>query len=130
MDLIKRDLIASKLANALNLSADTVGRYAKEGKIPFEKTPGGHRRFNLEEVKTALEASKSSSISGMRFPGELVFDPLAVGPDLPVSASARLRAKIRATRTVLLDDEVAEVSTGKGALDDLIKNARRILVSQ
>lgn len=28
--------------------------YAREGRIPFDATPGGHRRFDIEEVRAAL----------------------------------------------------------------------------
>jgi hypothetical protein len=28
--------------------------YARNGRIPFDTTPGGHRRFDIEEVRTAL----------------------------------------------------------------------------
>jgi hypothetical protein len=28
--------------------------YARDGRIPFDTTPGGHRRFDIEEVRTAL----------------------------------------------------------------------------
>lgn len=38
----------------LGISPATVQRYAREGRIPFSLTPGGHRRFDIDEVKRAL----------------------------------------------------------------------------
>lgn len=32
----------------------TVGRWARAGKIPFETTPGGHRRFRRSDVEALL----------------------------------------------------------------------------
>jgi nucleoside phosphorylase len=37
-----------------------VQRYAREGKVPFDQTPGGHRRFNLDEVRAALGSHDAS----------------------------------------------------------------------
>lgn len=49
-----RSLTAGQVAAALYVSQATIGRYAVDGKIPFDTTPGGHRRFNLAEVRAAL----------------------------------------------------------------------------
>lgn len=131
MNTVKRELLANKLAEALNLSADTVGRYAKAGLIPFEKTPGGHRRFNLGEVRQALASLESSGIEGLRLPVDDL-NPLALGPEVVISPSARLRVRLRATRTVPMADNnvVALPVHGASALRDILENARRIRVSQ
>lgn len=131
MDTVKRELLASKLAEALNLSADTVGRYAKAGHIPFEKTPGGHRRFNLGEVRQALMALESSGVEGLRLPVAGDLNPLALGPKVVISPSAKLRESLRATRTVPMSDDniVAVPVRGTSALRDILENARRIRVS-
>lgn len=42
------------LAAALNLHENTIRNWTKSGKIPFELTPGGQRRFDLEKVRSAL----------------------------------------------------------------------------
>jgi excisionase family DNA binding protein len=131
MSTVKRELLANKLAEALNLSTDTVGRYAKAGRIPFEKTPGGHRRFNLGEVRQALVALESSGIEGLRLSMEDL-NPLALGPEVVISPSARLRESLRATRTVpMRNDNVGAIPVhGASALRDILENARRIRVSQ
>ena len=128
MSTVKRDLLSSKLADALNLSTDTIGRYAKLGLIPFEKTPGGHRRYNLSEVRLALSSMESSGISGLVLPGRGSVNPLALGPKTNPSAAAKLSMSIRAVRTAPMKDEGAEHK--RGALDELLASARRVLVSQ
>ena len=49
------------LARALNVSGETIRYQARKGHIPFVVTPGGHRRFDIDEVKVALgmEATKA-----------------------------------------------------------------------
>jgi anti-sigma regulatory factor (Ser/Thr protein kinase) len=42
------------LAKALNLHENTIRNWSNSGKIPFELTPGGQRRFDLEKVRSAL----------------------------------------------------------------------------
>jgi DNA-binding transcriptional MerR regulator len=54
MTALIRSLTASQVAEALFVSQATVGRYAVAGRIPFDTTPGGHRRYNLAEVRSAL----------------------------------------------------------------------------
>jgi excisionase family DNA binding protein len=51
---VERTAEAAQVARALRLSPDSIGRYARDGRIPFDTTPGGHRRFNLDEVRAAL----------------------------------------------------------------------------
>jgi predicted site-specific integrase-resolvase len=51
---VERTLEAAEVGKALGLSADSIGRYAREGRIPFDVTPGGHRRYDVEEVRQAL----------------------------------------------------------------------------
>ncbi len=41
------------LARALDVHENTIRNWANAGKIPFELTKGGQRRFNLEEVRRA-----------------------------------------------------------------------------
>ena len=60
--MTQRPLRASALASALSLSVDSIGRYAREGKIPFDQTPGGHRRFDLDEVRLALDLEGDGAV--------------------------------------------------------------------
>lgn len=50
----------SDVAHELGLRPATVQMYARNGRIPFDTTPGGHRRFNLAEVRQALELRASA----------------------------------------------------------------------
>jgi DNA-binding transcriptional MerR regulator len=43
------------VAVSLRVRPCTVQAYARDGRIPFDVTPGGHRRFDLDEVRAALE---------------------------------------------------------------------------
>jgi len=43
-----------QVAAALKLRPATVQGYARDGRIPFDVTPGGHRRFDIDEVRAAL----------------------------------------------------------------------------
>jgi excisionase family DNA binding protein len=51
-------LKSTELAEALGVSKNTVLRLANEGHIPATRLPGGHYRFDLDEVKVALRAAK------------------------------------------------------------------------
>ena len=48
-------LTSTGLAKAMRLSRATILRLAKAGRIPVDSvTPGGHRRFDLDDVIEAL----------------------------------------------------------------------------
>lgn len=38
-----------EVASLLDVNAATVNRWAREGKLTFVKTPGGHRRYQPEQ---------------------------------------------------------------------------------
>jgi excisionase family DNA binding protein len=44
-------LRAAEVADILHVSPKTVSRWAKEGKLPFLKTLGGHRRYPETEIR-------------------------------------------------------------------------------
>jgi excisionase family DNA binding protein len=45
-----------EIANLLNVSTQSIRLWEKKGLIPkSERTLGGHRRYDLKEVKKALE---------------------------------------------------------------------------
>jgi excisionase family DNA binding protein len=68
-------LTSKDIARHLNVTEQTVRQYARDGVIPFETTPGGHRRFDLDAVLLALRLSRPAA-----------FEPL----DLEVDGSPRL----------------------------------------
>jgi excisionase family DNA binding protein len=44
-------LRTSEVAELLHVSPKTVSRWAKEGKLPFLKTLGGHRRYPEADIR-------------------------------------------------------------------------------
>jgi excisionase family DNA binding protein len=38
-------LLTSQVADLLHVSPKTVARWAKDGRLPFQRTLGGHRRY-------------------------------------------------------------------------------------
>jgi excisionase family DNA binding protein len=46
-----RYLRSAEVADILHVSPKTVSRWAKEGKLPFLKTLGGHRRYPEAEIR-------------------------------------------------------------------------------
>ena len=46
-----KHLTASQAAALLQVSPKTVSRWAKEGKLPFLKTLGGHRRYPEAKIR-------------------------------------------------------------------------------
>lgn len=44
-------LTPSEVAELLLVSPITVRQWAQEGKLPSRTTPGGHRRFNIEDIQ-------------------------------------------------------------------------------
>lgn len=51
-----RMLRAGEVAQLAGVSATTVTRWAKLGKLTAHRTLGGHRRYRESEVKAALQA--------------------------------------------------------------------------
>ena len=43
------------MADILHVSPKTVSRWAKEGKLPFLKTLGGHHRYPEAEIRELAE---------------------------------------------------------------------------
>jgi excisionase family DNA binding protein len=44
-------LLTAEVADILHVSPKTVARWAKEGKLPFMKTLGGHHRYPEAEIR-------------------------------------------------------------------------------
>ena len=57
--LLHRDLerweVAAEVAGLLHVSPKTVSRWAQEGKLPFLRTLGGHRRYPDTEIRALAE---------------------------------------------------------------------------
>lgn len=61
VDTIDALLTPSEVAALFRVSAKTVSRWARSGKITAIRTLGGHRRFRASEVKMAIEAMAAES---------------------------------------------------------------------
>jgi excisionase family DNA binding protein len=52
---LPRYLHPAEVADLLHVSPKTVSRWAKDGKLPFLKTLGGHRRYPAAEIRRLAE---------------------------------------------------------------------------
>ena len=48
-------LRTQEVADLLHVSPKTVSRWAKEGKLPFMKTLGGHRRYPEAKIRQLVD---------------------------------------------------------------------------
>ncbi len=48
-------LRTAEVADILHVSPKTVSRWAKEGKLPFLRTLGGHRRYPEREIRALAD---------------------------------------------------------------------------
>lgn len=53
-DLNDKYLTPTEVAQMFRVDPKTVSRWAKAGKIPSVRTPGGHHRFRLSDVQKFL----------------------------------------------------------------------------
>lgn len=116
-----RDQTTKQIADAIGLAPSTVQKYARDGRIPHDLTPGNHRRFDLEEVREVLYAPVSS-LSSAPLPWH---GGLGTGEPVVYSPAAAAERDTRAL-VALPDRDSAPERT---ALEDLFGSARRVLVS-
>jgi excisionase family DNA binding protein len=55
-------LRTAQVADLLYVSPKTVSRWAKEGKLPFLKTLGGHRRYPEAEIRELAEELREEAM--------------------------------------------------------------------
>jgi excisionase family DNA binding protein len=56
-----RYLRTAQVAELLHVSPKTVSRWAQEGRLPFFRTLGGHRRYPDAEIRALLETLSEPS---------------------------------------------------------------------
>ena len=56
-------LLAAEVGRLLRVSPKTVSRWAKEGKLPYSRTLGGHRRFPAGPIRALGLGLESDSPS-------------------------------------------------------------------
>jgi excisionase family DNA binding protein len=59
-----RYLRTAQVAELLQVSPKTVSRWAQEGRLPFFRTLGGHRRYPDAEIRALLETLSELSPAG------------------------------------------------------------------
>jgi excisionase family DNA binding protein len=55
-------LYTSQVADILHVSPKTIARWAKDGRLPFQRTLGGHRRYPEPAIRE-LAASLAREVS-------------------------------------------------------------------
>jgi excisionase family DNA binding protein len=55
-------LFTSQVADLLHVSPKTIARWAKDGRLPFQRTLGGHRRYPEPAIRE-LAASLAREVS-------------------------------------------------------------------
>lgn len=50
-----RDLTSTEAAEILGVHADTLNRWADDGLVPYWMTPGGQKRYRLEDIEKIRE---------------------------------------------------------------------------
>lgn len=51
---MNRTATTEQVAAALHVQPATVRKYARDQRLPFDTTPGGHRRFDVDEAVHAM----------------------------------------------------------------------------
>ena len=59
-----RYLRTAQVAELLHVSPKTVSRWAQEGRLPYLRTLGGHRRYPDAEIRALLKALSDPSLAG------------------------------------------------------------------
>src|SRR4051812_35676281 len=81
--MAKRLVGSQVLARELNVSGETIRYQARQGRIPFILTPGGHRRFDIDEVREALGMSETDANGGTETVREVgIVDGVVIDIDL------------------------------------------------
>jgi hypothetical protein len=118
--MTERVATSADVASALGLSASTVQLYARQERIPFTTTPGGHRRYSVSEVQLALSAATDGQADSTDdYIVALSLNPLTgglgAGQGAPISANAH---RVRAQRIALLENAAdVDDATSDPAID-------------
>jgi excisionase family DNA binding protein len=57
--IIENVLTPSEVAAAFGVLPQTVGRWARAGKVRFITTPGGHRRYREADIRALMEGDSA-----------------------------------------------------------------------
>jgi DNA-binding transcriptional MerR regulator len=85
-----RTATTRQVATALHVTESTVQTYSRDSRIPFDRTPGGHRRYDIDEVRASLRVGDPSALAPM------VSSGLGAGAEFRRSEMAMLDTERRA----------------------------------
>lgn len=122
MSDMARTATTRQVALALHVTESTVQTYSRDRRIPFDRTPGGHRRYDLDEVRAALAEGDPTLLTPMVTTG------LGAGAEFQRSVMATLDTQRRA----VVGEAIADADNGDEAAPavlELIGHSRRILVA-
>jgi excisionase family DNA binding protein len=108
----ERLLTPAEVAALVFVDPKTVSRWAQSGKIPFVRTPGGHRRFRISDVQAIMPRDRSRDQLHHETVGPLL-KPSGVERGDVASAADPDRAGV----TGAVAEKVAIALAEKGVLD-------------
>lgn len=83
----------AEIAHELSVSTETLRMYADMGRIPCVSTPGGHRRYILEDVKHALAMEKAAKLEALEERDQGIRLGLST-PSAPIKRAPRWQATL------------------------------------
>jgi hypothetical protein len=130
-DDVMRAMTSQRVAQELRVSAASIQRYAREGRIPFDVTPGGHRRYSVEEVRRALAGGPRTHVTAIAVSGGKVH--LGAGTPVRTSPAEGLQREVRTVespaRSAGGTRTTARRRATSSATAELFGHARRVLVA-
>jgi hypothetical protein len=124
MRSMHRTATTKQVAAALGVKATTVQLYSRQHRIPFGLTPGGHRRYDVDEVLGVLRATTDpSALTPMTEPG------LGAGEVFDRSTMATMDTERRSIAGETFAGSKQAPAPERSAALDLIGHSRRVLVA-
>jgi hypothetical protein len=131
-DDVVRAMTSQRVAQELRVSAASIQRYAREGRIPFDVTPGGHRRYSVEEVRRALAGGRRTHVAAIVVSSGKVH--LGAGPSVRTSSAEERQRELRAVESAARGAGGTRTTARRraaksSATAELFGHARRVLVA-
>ena len=127
--MFKRTATAKDVASVLGVSPASVQAYSRAGRIPFDTTPGGHRRYDVSEVQIALDSETAPVEPVPAWTSELT--PLTEGlgrgvptPMSEVALAARRSNTVRPEAPSTAEGHGVVGSTSISALAEAVAHSR------
>lgn len=130
-DEVVRAMTSQRVARELRVSAASIQRYAREGRIPFDVTPGGHRRYSVEEVRRALAGGHRTHVAAIAVSSGKIH--LGAGAAVRTSPAEERQRGLRAVESAQAaggePTATPRRATRSSATAELFGHARRVLVA-